>query len=335
MPEQDDDLSQEIEEIESAIEADEEDEPEHDDAPAAPAPAKAGAGAPKKAAEPEPEPDWKAEAAQLAEKNRQLQGWAATQRRQAAAQEERQARIEARQEKLLAALAKAQGVDVAELDGEPVEKIPSPDEDVVGHILGNVRKELAGIKEELSGREAEKAQREALQRGVQEVGSYHVADVERFVAEHPDYPEAEDWLVQQVYAAEAKNLSFQRPDLTDEDVAQLASLSVTNKIADLQVKYAMGGKSLAAAAYQMAQERGWKPQGAAVGKNGNGKPPKGSPAHRLRETRERAGTSLAATGGSPRATMTMDKLLDLDDDEFAEAVEGKDFKKLAAQLAAQ
>lgn len=247
-------------------------------------------------------------------------------------------RREQRVEKILAAVAAAQGVDVADLVGEEggqAPQVPDAAVDPAGHIVGKVGELLRPVQQKVEQLEARREQEE-LAAHIGEVKQYHESDTARFEAEHPDYDEAERFVAEALHGQLRQSFAFSRPDLGDEDLDALASQALTELAARVQVSYAAQRKSLAAQVYQQAQALGWRPRGAAApqaARRGGGRR---GPADSLRE-RMQGGASLAGLRGRPRAGLDVKALLsdDLSDDEFDAMVAGADWQRLAEAVAGE
>lgn len=330
-------VEEELEQLEAAEEEEDGTEPTEEESEEEPA-----------GEEPEPEEEEEPEdpaIVELREQNRNLQGWAGQMRHQNKTLAEENEKLQARFGKILDALAEKEGIDVAELMGEqPAEEpIPDPDEDVTGHIVGSVRKALGEFKEELQTKEQQREQQAKLQQFTAEVKDYHEADAAAFAEEHPDYEAAERAMTDYVYNEQVRALSLRFPDgrvpVQDAqgqvaemvDVETAAQRGVINLVADLQVKYALAGKSLAQATYERAQE---------LGLLGEGSEPEEQPqkprtaAQKLKAKKKKAGKSLAAaSGGSAAKGGSLKNILDMNDDEFDEAIEGQNWRKIVKTVA--
>lgn len=274
-------------------------------------------------------------------KNDQLQGWAAKMRHQNEALQRNQQRLEARQEKLLAALAEATGIDPKTIDPDAQVDEPEPDkgDDPAGYIVHHLRKQLSGVTEELGKAKTEAAQQQVIRDTAERIRTFHEQDAARFGQEHPDYDQAEQFIFDLVVEAEAQQLSFQNPDADPQLVQQEAHRQAVQRALALQVAYARAGKSLVQATYERALELGFEANGQAAA-TPKPAPQKRGPADTMRERRKKAGRPLsAAPSGSSakggRGVASLEALAALDDEDFEAAVEGKDFNKLIGKLSAE
>lgn len=283
--------------------------------------------------EPEPSPELQA----LQEQNENLKGWAGRMRHENRALQERQERFEERYTRLLEALAKAQGVSVEDLETPPEEKIPDEDEDFAGHVEGRVRKsvqdELQKFYDQIQGRDAQKEVGER----IDQVRQYHEADIARFEQQHPDYDDAEAFVLEATQEDLRKAIRRQHPRAPQDQVEQAVQAQLMDIVARHQLQFAMDGASLAEYVYQQALEGGYQPNGQQP--TAKKKPARGGSADDLRERRKKAGTSLAAVSGSPGGGKGLERLLDMDDDEYAAAMDkieksGKDFEHVARKILA-
>lgn len=323
------DLSIEEElEFEELLEEDEEggaaDEGEGEGEDADPAKAKAPPAAP---AQQKPEKDPLAE---VEARNRELQGWAAKMRHENRGLQERLEKGEKRMERILSAIAKAQGVDPEAIDRDPEEAGPDPDEDIVGAIAHKVKAEVLGPLQERFN--AEEQDRETKER-IEGVKSYHERDIAAFEQQYPDYDDAERFVIERTADDIRRGLRAMHPRAPESWIEAEVQGRILDTVARHQLQFAMDGASLAEHVYRMAVENGYQP--------GGGKAPARKPtkAEDLKRRRAAAGTSLAAVSGSPGVGgKSLARLADMDDDEFDAAVEklesgGKSWEKIAAAVA--
>lgn len=316
---------------------DEDDEPEVDDGEDEPDDEPEGRAPAKPAAQPERSPELEEALLHVENANR----FAGAMRRENKTLQDRIERGEQRMARLLEALAEKQGINVADLDTPPEEKIPDPDEDIAGHIVAKVRREIAGLTGKLEDQKAQEKAQAEIDTRIGQVKSFHEADVSRFEQEHPDYDAAETFVLEQTYATQEAAIRAAHPRAPKAWVEQRAQAALMDIVARHQLQFAADGASLAEYVYQRAIEGGYQPG------NGNGRPtpakkPRAGGAADLKDRRQRAGTSLAAVSGSPATGgKRIEQLADMEDDEFAElmdGIEGKSgsdgWKRVTAKLMA-
>jgi hypothetical protein len=226
----------------------------------------------------------------------------------AKAQGEITAKTAARVERLLGAM----GIE----EPKPAGAIPSREEDEAGHVIGR----LGQIEQRL---EAEVGRR------AESVEHYSAADYAAVVAQAPDYDEAEQFVVERVFAEEALRLAEQFPEATQEQINAQAGKNLITLSATLQAQAQEKGISLASEVYKYARRLGYGPQAAQAAAAAPAAPPaaRSRDQARMDAHRERIGASHTIAGTPPRAVPPSDgdmirAILDFTDEEFEELFEG-------------
>jgi len=254
-------------------------------------------------------------------------------RQEAAALRDRQQRIEQRQQLFMQRLAEANGVDISDLVPTPA-RVPEADADPIGHLTARFQQTVAPLQQKIEELEQQLTTRE-LNGQVEAVDRYVADDAAAFHGEHPDYAEAEDFVLESM-ARGAWNAAKDRyPDADDDDLAEHVGQYVGRAIGNLKVGAWKDRKSLASIVYAVAQKQGWQP-GQAPPVREAGRPAPRGKVGELARNLQRSGATVNGLERSPRKAgpLSAAALLDMDDDEF-EAVTSKPgaWKKMAERLA--
>jgi colicin import membrane protein len=188
---------------------------------------------------------------------------------------------------------------------KPKEEIPAYEDDPFEHLrqredqTGQTVEDLQKQVEDFGKQtEAQRFQQELTQRVV---SSEHV-----FRQDHPDYDEA----VQYLRSGRARE--FQAMGMTDQVQIEQALSQEAMQLAQMAVK---NGASTAEMAYNIAKSRGYSPK-AQLDKLAN-----------VQKGQEKS-ASLSNTGGGEERILDIEALAEMDDADFAKAVEGNNWDKM-------
>lgn len=204
---------------------------------------------------------------------------------------------------------------------EPQVQIPDYATDPVGNLRAQLQlqqQQFQQVVGYLSGQEQQTQQVTQQQRAVQEVQNYLVTEEAAYRQQAPDYDAAANFL-QQSRIAEYRALGIVNPmqiqQMLQQDIIGMTNIARQN------------GANPADAFYNLAKARGYK------GAQG-GQQAQQDAAARLATVAQgqQHAQSLSGTGGAAPSPMSMEKLLAMDDAEFAKATSGMNWQKLNAEL---
>lgn len=207
---------------------------------------------------------------------------------------------------------------------EPQVQIPDYATDPVGNLRAQLelqQRQFQQVVGYLNGQHQQGEQLTQQQQAHQAVQSHLLADEAAFRQTAPDYDAAAAFL-QQSRAAEYRALGMVNPMQVQQALQQdiMAMVNIARQ----------SGTNVAEAAYNLAKARGYK------GAQG-GQQAQQDAAARLATVAQgqQHAQSLSGTGGAAPSPMSMEKLLAMDDAEFAKATSGMNWQKLNAELSAR
>jgi len=257
-------------------------------------------------------------------------------KRHAAELATRQQRLEQRHEVFMRRIAEASGADVSDLLPDAGPRLPPEDQDPLGHLKGHIQQLVSPLLQKIEGLEQQLTTRD-LNAQVAEVDRYVADDAAVFHGEHPDYGEAEDFMLEAIARDTWNAAKRANPNADEDDLADHVGQYVARAIGNLKVGAYRDRKSLASIIYAVAQQKGWQPGQLAPAQNGNGarRAPARGKAGELQRNLQKSGAGLAGLERAPRkGPVTLGSLADMDDDEFDEYTKDpKRWKKLTEAAA--
>lgn len=213
---------------------------------------------------------------------------------------------------------------------EAAPQIPDYSQDPVGHLRAQnelLQRQMQQLAGHFSGQQQQQQQWTQQQQAEQALANFIAADEQTFRAQAPDYDAAATFL-QQSRADEYRALGMNNP--LEIHHALRADLAAMTNIAQ------RNGTSIAEAAYNLAKSRGYRPAqtSAQGGQAGTQQQDAASRLAAISQGQQHA-ASLSQTGGAAPAPMSIEKLLAMDDGEFAKATGGMNWQKLNAELSSR
>lgn len=198
-------------------------------------------------------------------------------------------------------------------------QIPDYSQDPVGHLRAQnelLQRQLGQVTNYLNGQHQQSQQYTEQQAVVQQMQDFLVADEAKFRTQAPDYDAAASFL-QNSRASEYKALGMNNPAeisrALQQDLMAMVNIARHN------------GTSVAEAAYTLAKARGYK---------GAQQPQQQEGAAKIAAINQgqQHAASLSQAGGGAAPPMSVERLLAMDDAEFAKATSGMSWQKLNAEL---
>lgn len=225
--------------------------------------------------------------------------------------EQRQRLIEQRHEIIMQRVAAATGADLSDLTGAQRQP-PEADTDPIGHLTGRMQQMVDPLLQKINGLEHQLATRE-LNGQVAEVDRFVADDTAAFAADHPDYDEAEDYVLESMATDTWRAAKAQYPNADEDDLAAHVEQYIGRAIGNLKVGAFRDRKSLASVVYSVAQQKGW---GGQQQQPAPGRRQQRGKVGELQRNLQRTGANMALERSPRKAPLSLQGLADLDDEEF-------------------
>lgn len=207
---------------------------------------------------------------------------------------------------------------------------PEPVDPALAHM-----QQLGQKVDQLAALQVRQVQEASIERQIDGIESWAADSVEQVLADHPEYPEAEEYILQRM---EDGNLSFvqeQYPHLTDAEAIQYARQLRDQQVANMTLSYAQQGRNLAAETLNLAYSLGYGQQQPAYA----APPPPVYVDPRVAQQRARAQTAATFAGNGASAAQAgsartmLEAALEMDDDAYDQFLTsmGKDSHEVVDQ----